>query len=102
MCVLALFFPAAEVVPVAETDPNKKMTILINVEQPDIILVEAMDDINCLALILNVRIDFHEVDRILSHFNDFVVFFLVVVVIDANAIARTNARREASDRRRNR
>lgn len=75
MCVLALFFPAAEVVPAAETDPNKKMTILINVEQPDIILVEAMDDINCLALILNVRIDFHEVDRILSHFNDFVVFF---------------------------
>lgn len=48
------FGVASEVAPVAETDPNKKMTVLINIEQPDIILVEAMDDINCLALILNV------------------------------------------------
>lgn len=49
------FILAAEIVlTTTETDPNKKITILINIEQPDIILVEAMDDINCLALILNV------------------------------------------------
>lgn len=30
------------------------MTVLLRVDQPDIILVEKMDDINCLALILNV------------------------------------------------
>lgn len=34
------------------------MTILLHVEQPDIILVEKMDDINCLALILNVMLLF--------------------------------------------
>lgn len=51
-----MFLTATEVIPVAETDPNKKMIILINIEQPDIILVEKMDDINCLALILNVSI----------------------------------------------
>lgn len=45
--------PAAPVEPVAA---NKKITVLINVEQPDIILVERMDDINCLALILNTQI----------------------------------------------
>lgn len=39
---------------VAETESNKKITIKIKVEEPDIILVERMDDINCLALILNV------------------------------------------------
>lgn len=38
----------------AEVEPPQKMTIILNVEQPDIILVEKMDDINCLALILNV------------------------------------------------
>lgn len=44
----------------SETDPNKKITILINIEQPDIILVEAMDDIDCLALILNVSHGYFE------------------------------------------
>lgn len=42
------------VVPV-EVESTKKITILLNVEQPDIILVEKMDDINCLALILNTQ-----------------------------------------------
>lgn len=41
---------------VEPVDSNKKITVLINVEQPDIILVERMDDINCLALILNTQI----------------------------------------------
>lgn len=40
----------------AEVESTKKVTILLNVEQPDIILVEKMDDINCLALILNTQI----------------------------------------------
>lgn len=57
--VFASFFPlnillAVDVAPSQQSDPNKKMTILINIEQPDIILVEDMNDINCLALILNV------------------------------------------------
>lgn len=39
-----------------EVESTKKITILLNVEQPDIILVEKMDDINCLALILNTQI----------------------------------------------
>lgn len=47
---------AAPVVPAEPVDSNKKITVLINVEQPDIILVEKMDDINCLALILNTQI----------------------------------------------
>lgn len=34
--------------------PSKQITVLLRVDQPDIILVEKMDDINCLALILNV------------------------------------------------
>lgn len=54
MILFRLIFVATEIAPATETDPNKKMTVLINIEQPDIILVEAMDDINCLALILNV------------------------------------------------
>lgn len=54
ICQLFNAITAAEMVPATETDPNKKITVLINIEQPDIILVEAMDDINCLALILNV------------------------------------------------
>lgn len=33
---------------------GQKMTVNIKIEQPDIILVEQMDNINCLALILNV------------------------------------------------
>lgn len=65
-----LHYLAAEVLPATETDPNKKMTILINIEQPDIILVEAMDDINCLALILNVSFRSNEIMR-----RDFVEFF---------------------------
>lgn len=40
----------------AEAESSKKITVLLNVEQPDIILVEKMDDINCLALILNTQI----------------------------------------------
>lgn len=47
---------AVPVVPAEPVDSNKKVTVLINVEQPDIILVEKMDDINCLALILNTQI----------------------------------------------
>lgn len=46
-------------IPIVAAEPvnsNKKITVLINVEQPDIILVEKMDDINCLALILNTQI----------------------------------------------
>lgn len=42
--------------PTAPTEPSKRMTIILNVEQPEIILVEAMDDINCHALILNVSV----------------------------------------------
>lgn len=37
--------------------PSKQMTVLLRVDQPDIILVEKLDDINCLALILNVNLD---------------------------------------------
>lgn len=35
-------------------DPAKRISVILTVEQPDIILVERMDDINCLALIMNV------------------------------------------------
>lgn len=42
--------------PATPTEPSKRMTIILNVEQPEIILVEAMDDINCHALILNVSV----------------------------------------------
>uniref|UniRef100_A0A1L8DVL7 Putative vacuolar protein n=1 Tax=Nyssomyia neivai TaxID=330878 RepID=A0A1L8DVL7_9DIPT len=38
--------------PAPSTQTNK-MTIIVAIEQPDIILVEKMDDINCHALILN-------------------------------------------------
>lgn len=48
------FLLAVDVAPPQQSDPNKKITVLINIEQPDIILVEDMNDINCLALILNV------------------------------------------------
>lgn len=48
--------PAAAPIAAELVDSNKKITVLINVEQPDIILVERMDDINCLALILNTQI----------------------------------------------
>lgn len=53
---LNIAFSAAIIQETADNavESNKKITILINVEQPDIILVEKMDDINCLALILNV------------------------------------------------
>lgn len=44
--------------PTAPAEPAKRMTIILNVEQPEIILVEAMDDINCHALILNVSANF--------------------------------------------
>lgn len=52
LCILAV-----DAAPAQQSDPNKKMTVLINIEQPDIILVEDMNDINCLALILNVSKD---------------------------------------------
>ncbi|GAB0096265.1 Vacuolar protein sorting-associated protein 13 [Sergentomyia squamirostris] len=35
------------------TPTNSKITLIVAIEQPDIILVEKMDDINCHALILN-------------------------------------------------
>lgn len=38
---------------------SSTMTLLFNVEEYDIILVEKMDDVNCLALILNVNIKCH-------------------------------------------
>lgn len=60
---------AVDVAPVQQSDPNKKMTILINIEQPDIILVEDMNDINCLALILNVS-------RLVLAYGNYVLFCL--------------------------
>lgn len=42
-----------------EQEVSKKAIFAIHVEEYDIILVEKMDDINCLALILNVSILFH-------------------------------------------
>lgn len=36
--------------------PGQKITVNIKIEKPDIILVEQMDNINCLALMLNVRL----------------------------------------------
>ncbi|XP_058837903.1 intermembrane lipid transfer protein Vps13 isoform X2 [Topomyia yanbarensis] len=41
--------------PVDKTESGQ-MTVIIKIEQPDIILVEKMDDINCYALILNNEI----------------------------------------------
>lgn len=40
--------------PAAEA--SKVIKLALHIEQPDIILVEKMDDINCLALILNVSL----------------------------------------------
>lgn len=34
---------------------EKTVTLALHIEEYDVILVEKMDDINCLALILNVR-----------------------------------------------
>lgn len=48
---------------VAEADTGKKTTIIIHVEQPDIILVEQMDDINCLALFFNVILMLTRINR---------------------------------------
>ncbi|XP_039442815.1 intermembrane lipid transfer protein Vps13 isoform X7 [Culex pipiens pallens] len=42
-------------VPAEKSEPGQ-MTVIIKIEQPDIILVEKMDDINCYALILNNEI----------------------------------------------
>ncbi|XP_058466266.1 intermembrane lipid transfer protein Vps13 isoform X2 [Malaya genurostris] len=39
-----------------EKSESGQMTVMIKIEQPDIILVEKMDDINCYALILNNEI----------------------------------------------
>lgn len=40
----------------ANQSVSKVMTLLFNVEEYDVILVEKMDDVDCLALILNVNI----------------------------------------------
>lgn len=40
--------------PTQKQENNSTMTLLLHIEQPDIILVERMDDVNCYALILNV------------------------------------------------
>lgn len=57
-CLKFLQFPETTAVEPTPTDvpaaPSKQMTVLLRVDQPDIILVEKLDDINCLALILNV------------------------------------------------
>ncbi|XP_059615380.1 intermembrane lipid transfer protein Vps13 isoform X2 [Phlebotomus argentipes] len=42
-----------QVVPPTPANQNSKITVNFAIEQPDIILVEKMDDINCHALILN-------------------------------------------------
>lgn len=38
----------------AQSDAEKTITLVLHIEEYDVILVEKMDDINCLALILNV------------------------------------------------
>lgn len=38
----------------AQNDGVKTITLALHIEEYDVILVEKMDDINCLALILNV------------------------------------------------
>lgn len=38
----------------APQDAEKTITLALHIEEYDVILVEKMDDINCLALILNV------------------------------------------------
>lgn len=38
----------------SQGDVEKTITLALHVEEYDVILVEKMDDINCLALILNV------------------------------------------------
>ncbi|XP_052870380.1 intermembrane lipid transfer protein Vps13 [Anopheles cruzii] len=40
----------------APQEADRQMTVIIKIEQPDIILVEKMDDVNCYALILNNEI----------------------------------------------
>ena len=42
--------------PPPAAEAPKVIILDLHIEQPDIILVEKMDDINCLALILNVRL----------------------------------------------
>lgn len=42
--------------PTQPVDENKSITIILNVEKPEIILVEQMDDINCNALIFNTEL----------------------------------------------
>jgi len=39
----------------AQQQAAKTITLALHIEEYDVILVEKMDDINCLALILNVR-----------------------------------------------
>jgi hypothetical protein len=39
---------------ISAAEDSKNITLMLHIEQPDIILVEKMDDINCYALILNV------------------------------------------------
>lgn len=39
----------------AQQQEEKTITLALHIEEYDVILVEKMDDINCLALILNVN-----------------------------------------------
>lgn len=54
LCFLVWNSLITEAVADVPAAPSKQMTVLLRVDQPDIILVEKLDDINCLALILNV------------------------------------------------
>ncbi|XP_055701182.1 intermembrane lipid transfer protein Vps13 isoform X2 [Phlebotomus papatasi] len=42
-----------QVTPTLQQNQSSKITLIVAIEQPDVILVEKMDDINCHALILN-------------------------------------------------
>lgn len=45
---------------------EKTIMLMLHVEEYDVILVEKMDDINCLALILNVSLIFEENEELTS------------------------------------
>lgn len=70
--------------------PSKQMTVLLRVDQPDIILVEKMDDINCLALILNVG----------QFFSDNFSQLNIVYLQDSNRITSAHPRRQTNYQRR--
>lgn len=58
MILLILFYSIAtsQVATPSPVEETKKITVILNVEQPEIVLVEKMDDMNCHALILNGEI----------------------------------------------